>query len=429
MPHEKTDIKMQPNVGMGSIINKNIILLFISQFIALTAVIGVINFAPLVGDMLGDNPALATLPITLTIAGTALSTGMMSLFMDRFGRRMGFRLGATFGLLGMMIAAAAIYVQSFILFCVGALVFGVFQGSTQYLRFAAAESVHADDAPKAISYVLIGSVFGALLWPVISNFFSSLEILGSSSFIGIFIYAGLATLLIQIPFAFMGSTHRYADEQDAQAKATAEGEANTELPDRTQVRPLGDILMQKALWVAVINGAFGYAMMSFVMTATPLAMKVCGFAPSVSSQVISLHVIGMYLPGLITGTLIQRFGILNVLTAGHLIFALAFIVSLMGIEEWHFTLALILLGVGWNFCFIGGSSLLTRTYTDHERGKVQAVNETAVVSFMALASLGAGFILTVFGWQTVNQIAFVMLLVAIILTNKYRRHVLATEKK
>ncbi|WND01893.1 MFS transporter [Temperatibacter marinus] len=391
---------------MGDVLNKNVGLLILSQAIAISSVIGMLTFGPVVGAKLAPAAWMATFPVTSAIIGSATSTGMMSLFMDKFGRRMGFRLGSLFGFIGSFIAVQAIFDQSFYLFCFGMFLFGVFQASGSYFRFAAAESVKPDLAPKAISYVLVGSVFAGVIAPIVSRY--SLELFPEEPVVGAFAYAAIVMLALQIPYALMGSTHKYS---------AIETEDMAEKPARS----LSIIMKQKAFWVALVNCSFGYAMMGFVMTATPLAMTQCGFTDQTNLDVISMHSMSMFLPGLITGTLIIRFGVINVLTMGHIFFALAFLVALMGIEYWHFTLSMILLGIAWNFCFVAGSSLLTKTYRNSERGKVQGLNETAVVVSMALASLGVGYILMELGWQAVNQIAFSLLIVAIVITVLFRK--------
>lgn len=179
-----------------------------------------------------------------------------------------------------------------------------------------------------------------------------------------------------------------------------------------EARPLGEIVRTPRFIIAALNASLGYAMMAFVMTATPLAVQSCGFGSDISSRVIQGHVIAMFLPSLFTGHLIGRFGIIPILLTGHALFAIAFVTALSGIEIWHFSVALVALGVGWNFCFVGGSTLLTQAHSDSEKGKAQGLNEFIVFGLSATASFAAGVILSRYGWGTVNQAAFVMLVVA-----------------
>ena len=219
---------------------------------------------------------------------------------------------------------------------------------------------------------------------------------------GAFIFIVMMTILVFVPIAFL----KPLDKPLVVAENTEEMEA----------RPLATIVKTPKFIVAVINGALGFAMMSFVMTATPLAIEACGFGTNVSARVIQGHVIAMFLPSLFTGHLISRFGVVPILLLGHAMFALAFVTALSGIQIWQFSVALIALGLGWNFCFIGGSSLLTQVHSDSEKGRVQGLNEFLVFGMSAVASFAAGIILDAYGWNLVNQAGFVMLVVAALVT-------------
>ena len=391
---------------MQSSVNRNIILLFIAQAISMTSGMTMLAYSGLAGMMLLDDPAFATVPVSLTIAGTALSTGPLSFLMGKFGRRTGFRIGALVGTIGALTAAYSIYIESFLLLCVAAMLVGVFHASSQYIRFAASESVHPSVSPKAMSYVLVGSIISAVIVPSIAAWFN-IQFL-PYTFMGAFLLIAVATVVVQIPFALMSTTHAFDSEKDHVTK----GE---KLPER----PMAEIMRQPAFWVAVINAGIGFAMMSFVMTATPLAMKFCGFASSVSAQVIGWHVIGMYLPGLFTGALIARVGVTKVLFLGHIFFVMAFATAMAGIDLDNFSLALVALGIGWNFCFIGGTTLLTTVYHNSERAKVQALNETLIIGLSATASFSAGLILRYMGWNFVNQVGFILLAIASLVTIVY----------
>ncbi len=315
------------------------------------------------------------------------------------------------GTIGASMAAYAIYSGNFTLLCIASFTVGIYHASGQYFRFAAAESVPPKAAPKAMSYVLLGSIVAAIIVPPLASEFNAAYL--PFTFMGAFIMLICATLLAQIPFLFMTSTHEYAIA-DKSAVEMVEGHTVEK-----EARPLSLIIKQASFWVAIVNAGLGYAMMSFVMTATPLAMDSCGFAADTSAGVIRWHVIGMFLPGLFTGSLIARFGILRVLMMGHILFALAFAIAMWDIQIENFSLGLIALGIGWNFCFIGGTALLTGTYHDNERSKVQALSETIIISLTALASFSAGIALSYYGWQWVNQMAFVLLIVASVVTLLY----------
>jgi len=375
---------------------RNVFLLMVAQAFFLAVTMTMVTFAGLAGQSLANDPAYATVALSISVLSTALSTGPMSMLMQRKSRRFGFRLGATFGVAGGLLSAASLYFGSFYMLCAGTLLMGPFQSSAQYYRFAAAESVPSDKAPRAISLVLIGGLIAALLTPFFSNEMNKL--FGSETYIGAFLFVAMVAALVFIPTAFL----KHIEDKPAGEAEQADAE----------VRPLGEIIRTPTFIVAVLNAALGYAMMTFVMTATPLAITACGFGVETSSLVIQQHVIAMFLPSLFTGRLIARFGLVPILLTGHLMFCTAFLTALSGLQVWQFSVALIALGIGWNFCFIGGSALLTQAHTDAEKGKVQGLNEFLVFGSSATSSFAAGIILDKFGWNMVNQAAFAMLVLA-----------------
>jgi len=381
-------------------IYRNVFLLALAQACFLATSMTVVTFAGLVGNMLAEDKSLATLPMSLSIISTALTTAPMSMLMQRTSRRFGFRLGATFGVLGALLAAYSVSIGSFTLLCVAVMGFGPFQASAQYFRFAAAESVPVTMAPRAISLVLIGGLIAALFAPTLSGWFN--DTFDAHRYMGAFIFVAVTAGLVWVPVTLMKPLEKAFHEDEA-------------APEDAPQRPMRTIVSQPSFIVAVLNGALGYAMMSFVMTATPLAMEICGLVDE-SPSVIQQHVIAMFLPSLFSGYLIQKLGLLPVLMAGHAAFAVAFLTALSGIQIMQFSVALIALGVGWNFCFVGGTTLLTRMHTASEKGKVQGINEFLVFSTTGLASFAAGLILNRYGWQTVNQAAFALLLVAVVAT-------------
>jgi hypothetical protein len=347
--------------------------------------------------MLRLDESSATVPVAEGVVASALTTAPRSLLMQRTSRRFGFRLGIASGVLGGLLGAYALISGSFLLLCVSTMLVGPFQASAQYYRFAAAESVPAAIAPKAISIVLIGGLVAALLQPTFIGLFGGW--FDSHRFLGAFLFAATTVALAAVPTAFL---------RPLESGFHAGGEA---AKPEGQARPMATIMRQPGFGVAVLNGALGFAMMSFVMTATPLAMAVCGLGEA-SPSVIQQHVIAMFLPSLFTGALIARFGVLPMLLLGHAAFAVAFLTALSGIQVGYFSVALIALGLGWNFCFVGGSTLLTRVHSPAEKGRVQGLNEFLVFSTTGLASFAAGLILNLYGWQTVNKAAFAMLALA-----------------
>lgn len=361
-----------------------------------------IAFAGLAGSIIAPDRSLATLPISLSMVVVALSTAPISMLMQRYGRRRVFLIATVAGIGGALTAAAGVYFQNFILFCAATLLIGPYQASAAYYRFAAGESVPEAKSPRAISLVLIGGMFAALLTPAANEFFNELFL--PHTFMGAFVFSATIASVALGPLLLV----RKIGQQPGEGE-----QVESALPER----PLREIVSQPAFATAVVNGALGYAMMVFVMTATPIAMvEFCGFASSTSTQVISAHVIAMFLPGLFTGSLIMRFGLLPIMLTGQAMFAVAFVTALSGIALANFSVALIALGIGWNFCFVGGSTLLTRLHRPSEKGRVQGLNEMLVFGASALASLAAGVILRYFGWEVVNQAAFVMLAIAMSIT-------------
>lgn len=385
----------------------NVFLLMASQACFTATSMTFIAFAGLAGRMIAGDPALATLPVSLSMIVVALSTGPLSVLMQKYTRRRVFILSALSGIFGALVAASGLYFENFVLFCAATLFIGPFQASASYYRFAAGESVSPVKAPRAISLVLIGGIFAALLAPFGSGFF--IDTILPYTFVGAFIFTAFVGVLALVPLSLLKTPGSDHDSSSPNSTATDEEEE--------VARPLTVIAQQPAFIAAVVNGALGYAMMVFVMTATPIAMvDFCGFSSSTSTKVISAHVIAMFLPSLFTGNLIIRFGVLPVLLAGHMFFAIAFITALSGIQLGNFSVALIALGLGWNFCYVGGTSLLTRVHNSAERGRVQGLNEMLVFGSSAVASLAAGAILRYYGWEIVNQTAFIMLVLAATVT-------------
>jgi len=297
--------------------------------------------------------------------------------------------------------AYSIYSESFLLLCVATSFLGPFQASAQYYRFAAAESVPASQAPRALSMVLLGGIAAALVVPTATAWMN--EAFSTHLYMGAFFFIVLVTALVLLPLGFLKPLDKPIKIQSAE-------ETSSEVASKAP-RPLSKIISTPKFMIAALNGALAYAMMSFVMTATPLAVAMCGYDSGVGAHVIQGHVMAMFLPSLFTGYLIGRFGILPILMLGHAFFAAAFVTALSGIAIWQFSVSLIALGIGWNFCFIGASSLLTQVHRNSEKGKVQGLNEFIVFGMAGTASFSAGLILQKFGWTMVNQTAFVMLLV------------------
>lgn len=362
---------------------RNVGILASSQMLFLVAAITVMTLSGVVGHQLSPDPALATLPIALMGIGTLVATLPASLYMKRVGRRVGFITGGIIGgVAGGLLSFAGIATGSFGLFCAGNVLLGVYQGFAMYYRFAAADVASAAFRSRAISYVLAGGVVAAFLGPW--NASGAREWIAAVPNGGPYlVIAGLALLGTGL-LTFL--------------RVPPGGEPD---PGAGQ-RPLGRIARQPGFIVAVLAGAISYAIMVLMMTATPIAMRIQGFEMAQIALIMQGHVLGMFVPSFFTGSLIARFGIGRVLLAGAGLLLGAVSVATAGQQFAHFWLALMLLGVGWNFLFVGGSTLLASTHTEAERGKVQGVNDLIIFSLVAVGSLLAGTMLHHFGWTIVN---------------------------
>ncbi|MGN8135703.1 MFS transporter [Paraburkholderia sp. 22099] len=356
----------------------------------------------LVGYTLADDKALATLPFSLITVAAALTTIFASFLMARVGRRAGFMLGAGVGALGGAVSVWAIFHHSFWAFCAGTATVGVFQAFAQYYRLAAADAVGMDGKSRAISTVLTGGVVAAVCGPLLAawskDWLTPVAFAGSYVLVTGFGLVSIALLALlyrdAAPFARVTATHAAA-------------------------RPLGDIVRQPIFAAALANNALGYAVMMFVMTATPIAAVACGHTIGDGAAIIQWHLVGMYAPSLFSARLIGRFGVLPVIGAGIGLSALCGVFALRSTDLPHFYAALACLGVGWNFMFVGGSTLLAQSYRPSERAKTQATSEFTTFAFSALGSLFAGQLLTRFGWATINAAIFPLLGIAALATLAY----------
>lgn len=360
----------------------------------------------LTGQMLAEHKGWATLPLAFQFIATMLTTFPASFLMKRVGRKRGFMLGACIGIVGGLIMAAATYIASFWLFAIGNTIFGVSAAFTLFYRFAAAEA--ADDAfrPKAISLVMAGGVISAILGPELAK--RGQEIFLPHLFTGGFVFiVGLSILvvLLLLPLRLPVITSEAAEH----AKEPA--------------RPLRAIVLQPRAFSAIVAAMLGYGVMSFVMTATPLAMTFCGYNLNTGiAFVIQGHVLAMFAPSFVTGHIIRKFGEYRVMSAGVLCYVGCLAMGLAGIDIHHFWLALVLLGLGWNFLYVAGTSQLTKCYRPSERAKIQAFNDCMVFSGVALCSFIAGIVEQAHGWNWVLYGAMVpVALIALALVVGWRR--------
>lgn len=360
---------------------RNVLILAMCQAVVWSSASVMITSVALTGTMLGDD-ALATLPLGLQFVATMLTTYLASLFMRRVGRRAGFTLGALAGVASGLISVWAIYAGSFVLFCVGGMFMGVAMSFAQYYRFAAAEAADAAFRSRAISLVIAGGVVSALAGPELAKWARDLlePVLFAGSYAVIAALFLIAALLLQ----FL----RLPQAPDVEVKSAG--------------RPLAAIAAQPVYVVAVAGAVIGYGMMMLVMTATPLAMVACGYQFSDATFVIQWHALGMFLPSFFTGWLIARFGVVNIMLAGTALAAACVAVDLSGTGLLQFWGGLVLVGLGWNFLYIGGTALLTEAYRPEERAKAQGLNDTLVFGLVALTSMGSGWLQNRFGWDAVN---------------------------
>lgn len=349
----------------------------------------------LVGYTLADDKALATLPFSLITVAAALTTIFASFLMARIGRRAGFALGAAVGAAGGAISVHAIFIHSFWLFCCGTATVGVFQAFAQYYRLAAADAVETHAKSRAISTVLTGGVVAAVLGPALAAW--SRDWLAPVTFAGSY---ALVTLLGLASMALVLAGYRNAGPAAAaNASAGAPAKAGASEPG---ARPLLRIVRQPIFMAALANNAIGYMVMMFVMTATPIAAVACGHTIGDGARIIEWHLVGMYAPSFFTARLIARFGVLRIVGAGIVLSAACGAIALSSTDLPHFYAALACLGVGWNFMFVGGTTLLAQSYRPSERAKTQATSEFTTFACTALASLTAGQLLARFGWSAVS---------------------------
>ncbi|WP_425087536.1 MFS transporter [Stappia sp.] len=376
---------------------RNAVLLAIAQALGGASASIVIASASLVGaSLLGADKSLATLPVSSFVLGTAFGTLPAGAIMHRFGRRAGFVGSAMLGILSGLVSAYAIFQADFLLFCFGVMASGFVSAFVQQYRFAAADTASDAFRPKAISFVLAGGVAAGIIGP--QTVINTADLFDPIMFAGTYIaQAGLA--LISLVILSFISIPRPARGPVAAGAS----------------RPMRQIMAQPRFIVAAACGITSYALMSLVMTATPLAMIGCGLTQTDAAHAIQWHVLAMFGPSFFTGHLIARFGRERIVVVGLALLAGCAVVALAGVDVANFWIALVLLGLGWNLGFIGATAMLTDVYRPAERNKVQAVNDFLVFGFVAAASFSSGALLHAFGWATVNWLVFPFTLLCVIL--------------
>lgn len=344
--------------------------------------------------MLGTDKSLATFPIFLVQIGIMITTVPASLLMARIGRRGGFTVGASFGIVSGIVSVIAIYWQNFPLLCVGAVLQGSAAAFAWYFRFAAADAAAPQKRARAISLVMAGGVLAGLIGPQAAKW--AVHWLDPVVFAGCYVVVSLLSAGVMFLVQFLDIPGLTAEQRAAGG------------------RPMSEIVRQPTYIVALISSMFGYGVMTLVMAATPLAMLACGFHFNDSATVIQAHVVAMFLPSFFTGHLIGRFGVLPIIIVGAAINIGCALVNLAGVEFQNFLLANILIGIGWNFTYVGGTTLLTSTYTPAERAKVQASHDFLVYGTTASAAGLSGVLQATAGWTFVNAAAIPLQLIIMV---------------
>lgn len=372
--------------------HRNVLVLSGCQATLQTTGVTMIAVTGLAGFALAENKAFATAPLTCYVLGSAMTTIPASFLMRSVGRRAGFQTGTAIGMCGGGICSLALYLHSFWLLCAGMMVMGMYTAFGKYYRFAAADAASVDFRAKAISLTLAGGIVGGILGPQMATYsrdlFAAHPFLGSYlSLIGVCLLAMLILTRLDIP------------------SLTAEER-------RESGRPVAVIMRQPVFIVAALASMLSYGIMNLMMTSTPLAMHAHDHPFHDAAFVLVWHVIGMYGPSFFTGSLIHRYGVLQVIFAGIALLAAAIVVALAGTAVINFWLSLFLIGVGWNFMYVGGSALLTECHTPAERAKTQAANDFLVFLTMAVSSMSSGLLLSQSGWHAVNYGSIPFLLLA-----------------
>ncbi len=379
---------------------RNVVVLVLAQALLGSQMPMIFVVGGLAGLMIAPSPALATIPISLIVFGSMTTAPWLSAVMQRFGRRIGFFIGAAGGGVGAAISAYGLYLDSFGVFLAGSYLTGIYMSAQGFYRFAATDSASAEFRPKAISYVMAGGLLSALIGPQLVKatvgdgqwaIFGDTAVFALIPFLATYALVVALNLIGAILFFFLD-----LPETEAPAKGTA-------LAGRSRM----ELLRDPKIAVAIICGMVSYALMNLMMTSTPLAVVGCGFDTDDAANVVSAHVIAMFAPSFFTGHLIARFGAMRIVATGLFLLAAAGGVALTGVELYQFFGALVLLGVGWNFGFIGATALLAEGHTPEERGRVQGLNDFLVFGCVTVASLSSGVLMNsgadvIGGWSAVN---------------------------
>ena len=388
--------------------NKNLFILTLSQIFSFTAAPVTVFLSGIIGSQISPIKSLSTLPMSISVVGIAIGAIIASKAMDLYGRKLGFIGASLINSLVSILAAISIFYQNFYFFCFANFFLGIGMAFTHQYRFAAAESVEKEKAPKAISIILFGGIISAFLGPSLANY--SKNLISENLYVGSYVALALLTFIPTILFLFYESKFRTASNLNYRGRSYLE------------------LISQPRYIQAVTASAFGYAIMTFLMTATPISMHVMeDISLSKTGIVIQFHVASMFLPSLITGYLIKKYGHSNIIYAGLFLYTLTILTSVFEQSFSNYMIALIFLGLGWNFLFISGTSLLVLTYKEEEKYKAQGLNDFVVYSVHAIGSLSAGIFITLTNWKIMNVFCIPFMLL-IILTS-VRANFIESKKK
>lgn len=345
----------------------------------------------LAGGMLSPIACLATLPISFIVFGSMMTAPWLSPWMQRNGRKSGFFIGAAAGAIGAMISAYGLYIGSFYVLLAGSLLTGIYMSAQGFYRFAATDTASESFRPKAISYVMAGGLVSAIIGPQLNKLVQDAFVV---PFLGTYLAVAALNLFGMLLFFALDLPKGTKDEPV--------------LENAPKPRTKAELLRDPRIVVAIICAMVAYSLMNLVMTSTPLAVVGCGFTKNNANDIVSAHVLAMFVPSFFTGHLIARFGVEKIIATGLVILLFAGLVALSGVDLMNFFVALILLGVGWNFGFIGATTMLAAAHAPHERGVVQGMNDMIVFGMVTVASLASGGLMNcsggtaVEGWNAVN---------------------------
>ena len=377
--------------------NKNLLILTLSQIFSFTAAPVTVFLSGIIGSQISPVKSLATLPMSISVVGIAIGAIIATKVMSLIGRKYGFIIPSMGNMLTSILAAYSIMTQNFILFCFANFFLGIGMAFTHQYRFAAAESVEKNKAPKAISIILFGGIISAFLGPSLANY--AKDIFSNSLYVGSYLALALLTFIRTILFLFF------------------ESKSNIKTNVKYAGRNYLELISQPRFIQSITASAFGYAIMTFLMTATPISMHVMeNMSLDKTSIVIQFHVAAMFLPSLLTGYLIKRFGHSNVIYAGVFLYSITLITSIFDQSFFNYMFALIFLGLGWNFLFISGTSLLVLTYREEEKYRAQGLNDFVVYSIHAIGSLSAGVFIALTNWKIMNMICIPFMILIIFTT-------------